>query len=85
MKVKVEHSVSYMVDVSDEDRKIPFFDKVDSYIRKMQNEESINRRYLTTPKGRKDTILGWIEQPTVQKYFNYLLQVRQKRSLTLKQ
>tara|TARA_B100001939_G_scaffold24409_1_gene19808 strand:+ start:38050 stop:39306 length:1257 start_codon:yes stop_codon:yes gene_type:complete len=58
--------------VSDEDRKIPFFDKVDSYIRKM-HEESINRGYLTTPKGRKIP-LGWIEQPTAQKYFNYLLQ-----------
>ena len=58
--------------VSDEDRKIPFFDKVDSYIRKM-HEESINRGYLTTPKGRRIP-LGWIEQPTAQKYFNYLLQ-----------
>ena len=58
--------------VSDEDRKIPFFDKVDEFIRKM-HEESIKNGYLTTPKGRKIT-LGWIEQPTAQKYFNYLLQ-----------
>ena len=58
--------------VSDEDRKIPFFDKVDEFIRKM-HEESIKNGYLTTPKGRK-IALGWIEQPTAQKYFNYLLQ-----------
>ena len=58
--------------VSDEDRKIPFFDKVDEFIRKM-HEESIKNGYLTTPKGRKIP-LGWIEQPTAQKYFNYLLQ-----------
>ena len=58
--------------VSDEDRKIPFFDKVDDFIRKM-HEESIKNGYLTTPKGRKIP-LGWIEQPTAQKYFNYLLQ-----------
>ena len=58
--------------VSDEDRKIPFFDKVDEFIRKM-HEESIKNGYLTTPKGSKIP-LGWIEQPTAQKYFNYLLQ-----------
>ena len=37
------------------------------------HEESIKNGYLTTPKGRKIP-LGWIEQPTAQKYFNYLLQ-----------
>ena len=58
--------------VSDEDRSIPFFDKVDEFIRKM-HEDSIKNGYLTTPKGRKIP-LGWIEQPTAQKYFNYLLQ-----------
>ena len=58
--------------VSDEDRKIPFFDKVDKFIRKMQ-EESIRNGYLQTPKGRKIP-LGWIEQPNGQKFFNYLLQ-----------
>jgi hypothetical protein len=58
--------------VSDEDRNIPFFDKVDEFIRKM-HEDSIKNGYLTTPKGRKIP-LGWIEQPTAQKYFNYLLQ-----------
>ena len=58
--------------VSDEDRKIPFFDKVDTFIRKMQ-EEAIKNGYIQTPKGRKIP-LGWIEQPNAQKYFNYLLQ-----------
>jgi hypothetical protein len=58
--------------VSDEDRKIPFFDKVDAFIRKMQ-EEAIENGYIQTPKGRKIP-LGWIEQPNAQKYFNYLLQ-----------
>ena len=58
--------------VSDEDRNIPFFDKVDEFIRKM-HEDSIKNGYLSTPKGRKIP-LGWIEQPTAQKYFNYLLQ-----------
>ena len=58
--------------VSDEDRKIPFFDKVDKFIRNFQ-EESIERGYLQTPKGRKIP-LGWIEQPNGLKFFNYLLQ-----------
>ena len=58
--------------VSDEDRKIPFFDKVDTFIRKMQ-EEAIENGYIQTPKGRKIP-LGWIEQPNGQKFFNYLLQ-----------
>jgi len=58
--------------VSDEDRKIPFFDKVDKFIRKIQ-EEAIENGYIQTPKGRKIP-LGWIEQPNAQKYFNYLLQ-----------
>jgi hypothetical protein len=58
--------------VSDEDRKIPFFDKVDMFIRKMQ-EEAIKNGYIQTPKGRKIP-LGWIEQPNGQKFFNYLLQ-----------
>ena len=58
--------------VTDEDRKIPFFDKVDRFIRKMQ-EESVGNGYIKTPKGRRIPI-GWIEQPTGQKYFNYLLQ-----------
>jgi hypothetical protein len=58
--------------VSDEDRKIPFFDKVDMFIRKMQ-EEAIKNGYIQTPKGRRIP-LGWIEQPNGQKFFNYILQ-----------
>jgi hypothetical protein len=58
--------------VSDEDRKIPFFDKVDKFIQKLQTS-SIEKGYLQTPKGRKIPI-GWIDQPNAQKYFNYLLQ-----------
>ena len=58
--------------VSDEDRKIPFFDKVDRFISKMQ-EESIRNGYLQTPKGRKIP-LEWIENPNSQKFFNYILQ-----------
>ena len=58
--------------VSDEDRKIPFFDKVDKFISKMQNE-AVRNGYLQTPKGRKIP-LGWIEKPNSQKFFNYILQ-----------
>jgi len=58
--------------VSDEDRKIPFFDKVDTFIRKMQNE-AVRNGYIQTPKGRKIP-LGWIEKPNAQKFFNYILQ-----------
>ena len=58
--------------VSDEDRKIPFFDKVDMFIRKMQ-QEAVRNGYLQTPKGRKIP-LGWIEKPNGQKFFNYILQ-----------
>ena len=58
--------------VSDEDRKIPFFDKVDSYIQKIQTD-SVKNGYIQTPKGRKIP-LSWIENPNSQKLFNYLLQ-----------
>jgi len=58
--------------VSDEDRKIPFFDKVDKFIRKMQ-DKSIQNGYIQTPKGRKIP-LEWIEKPNAQKFFNYILQ-----------
>lgn len=58
--------------VTDEDRKIPFFDKVDKFINKMQ-KESIRNGFIQTPKGRKIPI-GWIEKPNAQKFFNYILQ-----------
>ena len=58
--------------VSDEDRKIPFFDNVDKFIRKMQ-DGAVKSGYIQTPKGRKIP-LGWIEQPNAQKFFNYILQ-----------
>jgi hypothetical protein len=58
--------------VSDEDKKIPFFDMVDKFIQKLQTS-SIEKGCLQTPKGRKIPI-GWIDQPNGQKYFNYLLQ-----------
>ena len=58
--------------VSDEDRKIPFFDKVDKFIKKMY-EEAMRNRYIQTPKGRKIP-LEWIEKPNSQKFFNYILQ-----------
>ena len=58
--------------VSDEDRKIPFFDKVDKFISKMQ-QEAVKNGYIQTPKGRKIP-LGWIEKPNAQKFFNYILQ-----------
>ena len=57
---------------SEEDRKIPFFDKVDKFIMKF-HEQSVRNGYITTPKGRKIP-LGWVEQPNAQKFFNYLLQ-----------
>ena len=58
--------------VTDEDRKIPFFDKVDKFIRKMQ-DEAVRNGYIQTPKGRRIP-LGWIEKPNAQKFFNYILQ-----------
>ena len=58
--------------VSDEDRKIPFFDKVDKYITKIQND-SIENGFIQTPKGRK-IYISQIEKPNSQKLFNYLLQ-----------
>ena len=58
--------------VSDEDKKIPFFDKVDKFINKLQLE-TVKNGYLQTPKGRRIP-MGWIEKPNAQKIFNYLLQ-----------
>jgi len=58
--------------VSDEDRKIPFFDKVDKFIQSL-NDKALQNGYIQTPKGRKIP-LDWIEQPNSQKLFNYILQ-----------
>lgn len=58
--------------VSDEDREIPFFQKVDDFIQGIWVEIQ-KRGYLQTGKGRRIP-LEWIENPTPQKVFNYLLQ-----------
>lgn len=58
--------------VNDEDREIPFFEEVDKFITKLGLEAEENG-YIQTPKGRK-IYLDWIESPTLQKVFNYLLQ-----------
>ena len=58
--------------VSEEDRKIPFFAKLDDYIQEMW--KNIERDgYVETPKGRK-IYLKWVDSPNPQKMFNYLLQ-----------
>ena len=58
--------------VSDEDKKIPFFKQVDDYIQKMWKSVEETKEFKT-PKGRVIK-LEWIETPTPQKVFNYLLQ-----------
>jgi len=58
--------------VNTEDKRIPFFKKVDDFIQSMM-VSAIKNGYIQTPKGRKIPI-GWIETPTAQKYFNYILQ-----------
>ena len=58
--------------VSEEDKEIPFFNEVDKFIEKMGND-SISKGYIQTPKGRRIPI-DWIENPNLQKLFNYLLQ-----------
>ena len=58
--------------VSDEDRKIPFFDKVDKFIQSL-NDKALQNGHIQTPKGRKIP-LSWIEKPNSQKLFNYILQ-----------
>lgn len=57
--------------VSDEDKKIPFFQKVDEFIQKIDSH--------TTEKGWVSTLnrkipISHIENPNPQKVFNYLLQ-----------
>jgi len=58
--------------VNTEDKKIPFFNKVDLYIQKIYNKAK-KYGYVKTPSGRK-IFLNWIDNATPQKVFNYLLQ-----------
>lgn len=58
--------------VSDEDKEIPFFNHVDEFIQRLWTQVQ-DQGYVKTGKGRKIQ-LEWIENPTPQKVFNYLLQ-----------
>ena len=57
--------------VSEEDKKIPFFKKVDEFIQ-LSWEATRKTGIIQTPKRRIP--LEWVEQPNGQKVFNYLLQ-----------
>lgn len=58
--------------VSEIDKRIPFFKKVDEFIQKLWRQ--INKDgFITTGKNRKIRKL-WIDKPNAQKVFNYLLQ-----------
>ncbi len=57
---------------TEEDKKIPFFREVDIYIRNLWEDVRVSG-FVKTPKGRKIQ-LKWIDKPTPQKVFNYLLQ-----------
>lgn len=57
--------------VSEEDKKIPFFKKVDEFIQTSW-EATKKSGIIQTPKRRIP--LEWVEQPNGQKVFNYLLQ-----------
>ena len=57
--------------VSDEDKKIPFFKKVDDFIQLLWRTAQ-KTGIIQTPKRRIP--LEWVEQPNGQKVFNYLLQ-----------
>ena len=54
-------------------RKIPFFQKVDSYIDSLYQRYVISGK-LTTPLFKREIQHNRIESPTQQKIFNYLLQ-----------
>jgi len=58
--------------VRDEDKEIPFFSHVDEFIQRLWTQVQ-DQGYVKTGKGRKIQ-LEWIENPTPQKVFNYLLQ-----------
>lgn len=57
--------------VSEEDKKIPFFKKVDEFIQIFW-ESTTKTGIIQTPKRRIP--LEFVEQPNAQKVFNYLLQ-----------
>jgi hypothetical protein len=57
--------------VSEEDKKIPFFKKVDEFIQTSW-EATQKTGIIQTPKRRIPLL--WVEQPNGQKVFNYLLQ-----------
>jgi len=57
--------------VSDEDKKIPFFKKVDDFIQLLWRTAQ-KTGIIQTPKRRIP--LEWVEKPNAQKIFNYLLQ-----------
>jgi hypothetical protein len=59
--------------LDDEARKIPFFQKVDEYIKSVYQKFVISGR-LTTPLYKREIHFGRIEGATEQKVFNYLLQ-----------
>jgi hypothetical protein len=58
--------------VSEEDKEIDFFNKVDEFIQKLWVDIE-QKGYLKTGQGRIIK-LEWIENPNPQKVFNYLLQ-----------
>jgi hypothetical protein len=59
--------------LDDAARKIPFFQKVDEYIKSVYQKFVISGR-LTTPLYKREIHFGRIEGATEQKVFNYLLQ-----------
>jgi hypothetical protein len=58
--------------ITEEDKSIEFFRLTDDYIQKMWIDTK-SKGYMKTMKGRRIP-LEWIESPTPQKIFNYLLQ-----------
>jgi len=59
--------------LDDEARKIPFFQKVEEYIKTAYQKFVLSGR-LTTPLYKREIHFGRIEGATEQKVFNYLLQ-----------
>lgn len=58
--------------ISEEDKSIEFFKRTDDYIQQMW-KETLDCGSFYTIRGRR-IYLEWIENPTPQKIFNYLLQ-----------